>query len=202
MAKKPRCKHCKKPFERTFTTTQAVCSPFCGLKLAAIKRNKKYDQITKQKKKKLRESDLSHQITLTQKTFNKMRKLEELKWYRDRGLEPECISCGKTNMDWCCGHFKTTGAQGGLRFDRKNSYLQCNRYCNKGLSGNISGNKNTRGYIQGLTDRFGQGKADSIIRYCEANTQPVKWTCDQLISMRKGFSKRIRELEIDQENLC
>ena len=39
--------------------------------------------------------DLKWQHKLTQKTFNRMRVLEELLWFKERGLEPECISCGR-----------------------------------------------------------------------------------------------------------
>ena len=61
-------------------------------------------------KREFNRSDLKWQHKQTQAAFNKMRVLEEIKWFTDRGLEPECISCGKKNMDWCCGHFKTFGS--------------------------------------------------------------------------------------------
>ena len=97
-------------------------------------------------------------------------------------------------MDWCCGHFKTRGSQRELAYDEKNTYLQCNRYCNKGLSGNINGNKTTRGYLQGLRDRFGEREAQGIIEYCEQK-RVKKWTCEELIEMRKKFNAEIRRLE-------
>ena len=147
------------------------------------------------KKREFKESDLAYQLKITQPVFNKLRRLQEFKWFKDRGLEPTCISCNKPNMDWCCGHYKTVGSQSELRFDVLNTYLQCNRYCNKGLSGNISGNKNTRGYLQGLRDRFGQEMAKEIIEYCEVD-RVVDWDCDELIAMRKMFNAEIRELKI------
>lgn len=123
-----------------------------------------------------------------------MRVLQEKLWFKARGLEPECISCSKQNMDWCCGHFKTRGSQRELAYDEKNTYLQCNRYCNKGLSGNINGNKTTRGYIQGLIDRFGQEQANEIIEYCEQK-RVKKWHWQELEEMRKRFNAEIRRLE-------
>ncbi len=161
-------------------------------------RKKAQDKINKAyklKKKIFKVKDVPKQLSLTQVSFNKLRRLQELEWFKKHGKQPECISCGKTNMDWCCGHFKTVGAQGVLRFDEVNTYLQCNRYCNMGKSGNISGDKNTRGYIQGLHDRFGQQKAEAIIDYCTNKTQPRKWTGMELMEMRKEFNKQIRELE-------
>jgi len=81
-----------------------------------------------------------------------------------------------------------------LRFDELNTALQCNRYCNKGLSGNINGNKTTRGYLQGLRDRYGEERAREIIEYCEVD-RIAEWNCEELIAMRKQWNVEIRELE-------
>ena len=143
----------------------------------------------------LNRSTVSWQHKHTQRVFNRMRVLQEKKWFEDRGAEPECISCGKKNMDWCCGHLKTVGAQGYLRYSEFNTFLQCNRYCNMGLSGNIHGNKTTRGYLEGLKERFGKSAGESIINRCESNDKQVKWSWQELEEMRKGFSVKIKELE-------
>lgn len=155
---------------------------------------KKGKKATSKALKEFNREDVPWQHKLTKTAFNKMRVLEEKLWFKERGLEPECISCGKKNMDFCCGHFKTVGSQGRLRYDRTNTYLQCNRYCNKGLSGNISGNKNTRGYTQGLIDRFGAEKAREVIEYCETATTPRKWEWQELEEMRKEFNAEARRL--------
>jgi hypothetical protein len=194
MSKWKKCSICRNKFEVELPK-QLVCGPTCALALNVQNKAKEYNKETKRLKTAFNSKDTKKQLDLTQKVFNKMRKLEELKWFRDRGLEPTCISCNKPNMDWCTGHFKTVGAQGNLRFDRVNTYLQCNRYCNCGKSGNIEGCKNTRGYKKGLFERFGEQEAEFIIGYCETNTAPRKWDCDELIEMRKGFAKRVRELE-------
>lgn len=143
--------------------------------------------------------DLGWQHKQTQKAFNKMRKLEEKKWFKDRGLEPECISCGKHlgGDQWCCGHFKTLGAQPELRYDRRNTYLQHNYNCNKNLSGDITGTKTTRGYKNGLRERFGAAEGQAIIDYCESHTASKKWTCDELDTFRKECNEKIRILERD-----
>jgi hypothetical protein len=155
---------------------------------------KSNDKKYAKKKKSFRLSDTNHQHELTQGVYNKLRVLQEKQWFYDRGLEPECISCKKQNMDWCCGHFKTRGSQGNIRYEQDNTKLQCNRYCNKGLSGNINGNKTTRGYIQGLTDRFGKDEANRIIEFCETNTAVKKWTGEELNQMRKEFNQQIKQL--------
>ncbi len=138
------------------------------------------------------QKDLSWQHKQTQKAFNKLRVLQEIKWFKDRGLEPECMSCAKKNMDWCCGHFKTVGSAGRLRYDEKNTYLQCNKYCNMSLSGNINGNSTTRGYLQGLRDRFGDD-ADGIIDYCETNGGVKKWEWQEVESLRTECNAAIRD---------
>ena len=145
-------------------------------------------------KKAFNEKDLSWQHKTCKPAFNKSRVMEELKWFADRNLEPTCISCNKPNMDWCCGHYKTVGSAGSLRYDRRNTYLQCNKYCNMSLSGNISGNKNTRGYLQGLKDRFGHEEAMSIIDYCMTKQHEVKkWTCEEVQEI-KETSSRIQKM--------
>lgn len=170
-------------------------------KKAKEKKARKLEQEAKKERKdsrkavrELNRKDVQWQLKQTQPAFNKMRVLEELAWFEERGLEPECISCGKKNMDWCCGHFKTRGAQSNLRFDRKNTFLQCNRYCNMGLSANIEGTKTTRGYKKGLLERFGEEEGQEIIDYCETHTEPHKWTCEELEEMRAEFNRIARGL--------
>jgi len=201
---KKKCINCGK-FERVETMIiariGAICGDICRKDLALnhyekIRNHLKKEQKAKdtQVKKAFNANDVPQQHKLTQTVFNKMRRLQELVLFKSLNQEPECISCGKTNMDFCCGHFKTVGSQGALRYDAKNTYLQCNRYCNKAKSGNIYGCKNTRGYIQGLKDRFGNDKAQEIIDYCETNTQVRKWTGEELIKKRADFNKEIKRL--------
>lgn len=201
---KKRCRCCKKygKTEEMYKTPNNAyfCDTLCATEYAYA--NKEVGKKIKHKaqKKKVQTENTSHQHKLTQTAFNRMRVLQELKWFKDRGLEPTCISCNKPNMDWCCGHFKTRGAQGNLRYDEKNTYLQCNRYCNMALSGNINGNKTSRGYISGLSERFGDKQARLIIDYCETNTSPRKFTGEELKALRVEFNKQIRELEKELES--
>ena len=159
------------------------------------KAQKEKKKVNAKQKREFYANDVSHQHKLTQKVFNKMRVLEEKLWFKERGIKPYCISCGKPNMDWCCSHFKSRGAQGNLRYDRNNTFLACNRYCNMALSGNIEGNKTTVGYKKGLIIRFGEEEGKRIIEYCTVNTQVKKWTGQELKEMRQEFNKQIRELE-------
>lgn len=162
----------------------------------SIKVEKKYSA---GKLRELNRKSLKWQHDQTQPVFNKMRRLQELKWFADRGMQPTCISCGKPlgGDVWACGHFKTQGGNSRLRYDPINSYLQHNRRCNKELSADLAGTSTTHGYKQGLINRFGSEKAAEIEAYCSANTHPKKWMCDELEDLRKGYNETIRLLEQD-----
>lgn len=205
----PKCRYCKKEFQPRHSTTERECSPQCSYNyLTKTKQGRKAFNSSKAKlpaikktearkaKRELDRNTLSWQFKKTQIAFNKMRRLQELKWFQDRNQEPECISCGKTKMDWCCGHFVTAGSSTNLRFEEKNTFLQCNRYCNMGLSGNRKGNKTTRGYEQGLRDRFGEIEGNEVIDWCETNQHKTrKFTCEELEKMRAEFSAAARKIE-------
>ena len=195
--KQKTCRVCKERFDPV-RFAQVVCMPpkDCVFEYANKKTAAKIKKQNAKQKREFKTNDLSHQKKLTQDVFNKLRRLQEFKWFRDRGMEPECISCGKTKMDWCCGHFKTVGSSGVLRFSGKNTYLQCNKNCNSSRSGNIHGNNAERGFIKGLKERFGEGQGEEIIDWCERNQAEIKkWSGTELIEMRKDFNKQIRELE-------
>jgi hypothetical protein len=188
-----KCKTCANKFQ-VFRSTQQVCSTPCAIELGKINAAKKIKDERKADKKAVRDlnrKDVRWQHKRTQIAFNRMRVLEELKWFADRGLEPLCNSCRKPkgNDIWCNGHFKTVGSNGRLRYDPKNSYLQHNFNCNMSQSGDI------KNYELGLADRFGEEKAAEIIDYCETNNAPIKRTWQELEAMRKEINQRIRELE-------
>lgn len=205
--KKRKCLHCKEysPVEDGIRTPVGFfCNHDHALAYSRAKRQRAIQRQQKKEQKNKKAADrqikrecLSWQHQHTQKAFNRMRVLEELLWFKERGREPECISCGKPlgGDQWCCGHFKTRGAHPELRYDPLNTFLQHNHRCNMNLSGDIEGTKTTRGYKSGLIERFGEIDGHSIINYCECKRPARKWTWQELEEMRKSFNKRIRELE-------
>lgn len=202
---KRKCSHCKErqPVETMFIRgTQAFCNKDHYIEYQVGNKDKLVNKGRQIKSKsastarrEFNKKDIKWQHKQCQITFNKLRVLQEKLWFQENNIEPYCISCLKPNMDWCCGHFKTRGSQPNLRYDEQNTFLQCNRYCNMGLSGNIAGNKNTIGYIAGLKHRFGLDRATEIIDYCETNTKAAKFTCEQLEGMRKGWNEEIRRMQ-------
>ena len=145
-------------------------------------------KVNKKAVTELNRKTLSWQHKQTQPVFNKLRRLQELKWFSDRGLEPLCSSCRKPlgNDQWCNGHFKSVGANGRLRYDFKNSYLQHNRNCNMAKSGDASN------YEKGLIERFGEKEGREIISYCEENNKPLKFSWQEIEELRKEFNNKIK----------
>lgn len=191
---KRKCKSCGKFVREFIVTPKGV---FCSFEAAAkwgyankAKGAKIVERNNKNAVVELNKKSLKYQHKLTQPVFNKLRRLQEFKWFSDRGLEPVCISCGKPlgNDQWCNGHFKSVGANGRLRYDPMNSYLQHNHNCNMKLSGDI------KRYEPGLISRFGEEEGLSIIAYCEENNSPIKRTWKDVEELRKEFNKKIKSL--------
>ena len=184
----PKCPICQQQFKPTYNSMQKTCNTKCAIEFARHKtRQKKSKQITKAAKD-YKKSKLSYQHKLTQPVFNRLRVLQEFKWFKDKGLEPTCISCGKTNMDWCCGHYKTVGGRSDLRYDPLNTYLQCNFFCNCSLSGNLIN------YTEGLIKRVGYHDWVMLKGYLEVQHK-VDWTPETLEAFRLKCRKEIRQLE-------
>jgi hypothetical protein len=187
----------------TFLTKQRFSSNECAVRfgLGTVAKKKKQDALKKAKavrkhKQDYYANDTSKQLALTQKSFNRMIKLEE--FYRLS--VPQCISCGKlatiSNLGkFCAGHLKTVGAHNELRFNTLNVRLQCNFYCNSGLSGNINGNKNTHGYLKGLIMRIGQDSYESVLRKLDRKNLDFTRSAADLLVVRSWCNARIRQLE-------
>ncbi|MCP4061618.1 MAG: hypothetical protein GY738_31000 [Pseudoalteromonas sp.] len=187
----PRCKICRDKFEAKYFLQKACLNPKCLAEWAKQDREIKAEKKRKENKKAVKDlnrTSLKWQHAQTQPVFNRMRRLQELKWFSEKGLEPTCISCQKPlgNDIWCNGHFVSVGANGSLRYDKKNSYLQHNRSCNMAKSGDIEG------YKKGLIARFGGDKGLAIIDYCKESNTPVKMSWQDIEELRKEFNKEIR----------
>jgi len=190
-----KCPICRQPATQKFGLKL-----FCGFEHAAewakraqdkarAKKQKEFNAETRRLKNEVKKD--SEWRNEAQDLFNKMRRLEEFLWFKERGIEPYCISCQLPlgNDQWCCGHFKTRKARSDLSFDRMNTYLQHNVQCNKHLSADIEG------YKRGLAIRFGDDEAKRIIEYCEVRQETPKRTAEDWQAMKKQFSAEIRRLQ-------
>ena len=188
------CRYCKEYKCVEFMITVNL-GYFCDFDHAAKhgmkKAREKSNSASGKAVKELNKSTLRWQHKATQPVFNKLRRLQELNWFYEKGLEPKCISCQKPigGDVWCNGHLKTVGSNSRLRYDPKNSYLQHNRSCNMAKSGDIEG------YKRGLKIRFGDVEGSKIIEYCESESSPIKWAWQDLEIMRAAFNEEIRQLE-------
>jgi len=144
----------------------------------------KEDKAAKKGARELKKNDRRYQFRLTKSKIQHW-----VNHVRDADLP--CISCGNVNpnIQYCGGHYKTAGGHPELALETRNISRQCNQYCNLRLSGNISGNKTTKGYIVGLIERYDQAYVDWLNSYHES----PNYTCDQLIEIRAFYSKLIRE---------
>ncbi len=203
---KRKCKNCGE-YTETFIKVPAgiFCSVESAYKFARIKQEReqarliaklkqlgiKKDKAAKKAVREFKRNDRRYQFRLTKSVIQKW-----VNHIRDVGLP--CISCGNTNskIQYCGGHYKTAGGHPELALDTRNISRQCNQYCNLRLSGNISGNKTTKGYIVGLIERYGQEYVD----YLDSYHEPKNYTCDQLIEIRAFYAKLIRDNNPDDSD--
>lgn len=199
--KNRRCTQCKEYKERI----NGVLCPtgwFCSIKHArdyaratqdrqrqrqinkAKQSQAKQDKAAKKADRELKKNDRIYQFQLTKSVIQKW-----VNHVRDAGLA--CISCGntKTTIQFCGGHYKTSGGFPELALNTLNINRQCNFHCNRSLSGNISGDKHSEGYTAGLIKRFGQERVDLLNSYHES----PRYDCEQLIKIRAFYSKLIRD---------
>jgi hypothetical protein len=174
------CRICKKSYYPR-TTLQKVCTIECALKDNRAKRSKVQRKQDRQKREDLK--------TLPQLTREAQRAFNSYIRARDRGKN--CISCGAilsddgllTGSRIDCGHYRSTGAAGHLRFNTYNANAQCTR-CNRQLSGNVVS------YRLGLINKIGEERVNRL----ENNQDVVKWDKNYLRRVKKIFNRRARHI--------
>ncbi len=188
---KKKCKHCG-AYKRDFITVPA--GTFCSTEHAIEWVNKKMTDGRKmqadKKAKQQSKAKADHKKNDKPKQRDMTKKMIQ-RWVNHvRDAEKACICCGVlNNSQYCGGHYKTAGAHPELALDSRNIHRQRNRHCNQQKSGNISGDKKSHGYTEGLIKRYGQERVDWLNSY----HPPKKYTCEQLVEIRAYYSKLIRE---------
>lgn len=107
------------------------------------------------------------------------------KWIREvRDAGKPCISCGHTDhgQKFDAGHYITRGSRPNLALEELNLARQCH-WCNVHLSGNQIL------FRRGLVARIGLEAVERL----EADTEPRKYTIEQLEAIKADYQKRIRE---------
>ena len=114
---------------------------------------------------------------------------------RERDKSELCICCNKpygTNHlggDYDCGHFRSRGAAGHLRFNEDNAFGQ-RKYCNTYLSGNVQGMR------AGMIKRIGLERVEAV----ENNNEVHKWTKEELISIKNEYKLKLKQLRLNENN--
>lgn len=190
-----KCPICRQP-----ATERFGLKLFCGFEHAAEWAKTQQDKRKAKEKTEARRKDREKLKSLktqkewsaeVQQVFNKMRRLEELLWFKQQGLEPICISCQKPlgNDVWACGHYKTRGARSDLAFERLNTHLQHNFGCNSNKSGDVDGQK------IGYALRYGKEQAEQILADLDVRREVKKRTPEEWGAMKKEYNAEIRRLQ-------
>lgn len=137
----------------------------------------------RKRKKELLNKDRNHlKVTLRQALHKMIRLLDEGK---------PCICCGSI-IDTChAGHFKSAGAHEEIRFHPRNIHAQragCNLYAERSKAAERT---MEQGYREGLLRRYGQ----SFVDWFEVEQPLQKFTCEELIALRKVYSAEATRLE-------
>jgi Bacteriophage Lambda NinG protein len=182
------CTHCAKPFERRYTSMQAVCGPRCAkAKVVADK---------KAKARRERETDRARREAI--KTLPKLK--AEAKhwmhlWVRLRDKDKGCISCSEplrgpaVGGGFDAGHYRSVGSAKHLEFDERNVHGQC-KHCNNYLAGNHVG------YRVGLIERIGLASVEEL----ERDEAPRRLSRDQVRELRDRYHDAVKTIRDDLSN--
>ena len=183
--KQKTCQWCREPFTPA-RSLQKVCAPLCASRLVESKADKKRakEKAAEARQDRARRRALKtipELIAEAQHDFNRYVRL------RDAGRG--CISCGANLQSggvgggFDCGHYRSRGAAGHLRFCEDNAHGQCKR-CNRRLSGNVAC------FRLGLLERIGADRLAAL----EADNAPHKWTRTELIAIRDEYRAKARAI--------
>lgn len=182
MEKEYKCKVCGKPFVKTFSSTQKVCSPECAIKLARDNAQKAQERAEKkkQRERKAKLKSRSEWLKEAQSVFNKFIRL--------RDKDQPCISCGRYHQgQYHAGHYRSVGACPELRFCELNVHKQC-APCNDWKSGNAIE------YRINLVKKIGIERVEYLERQ---DHPPLKLTIEEIKEQIKIYKAKCKELEND-----
>lgn len=201
MRRKKLCKGCKEFFRPNDNDPEKIahCSPDCAIDIVSRNRavginnavksmeraKKKAKQVNTKARLDLKKNNHSYQFGLTKKAAQTLaNRIDQ---------DKSCICCGKMRgtVQFCGGHYKTAGGHPELALDLRNIHGQANQLCNMQKSGNLSGDKHSYGYTEGLRLRYG----DNMVNYLNGPHPTVKRTCEELIELRATYAKEIRYIE-------
>lgn len=187
----PLCKNpeCRKRFEQV-RPLQVVCCTDCAIAWAAICKRKKGERIVKraEREKTMERKEAAEKLS----EIHKKAKAAFNRYIRLRDQHKPCVSCGKPlpplgsrlggALD--CGHFRSVGRAGHLRYTEDNCAGQC-KDCNLWGAGAY------QQYREELIRRIGEARVLEL----ECDNEPHKWTKEEVREIAKTYRKKCRELE-------
>jgi hypothetical protein len=172
------CEGCDNSYQPR-SSFQRACSPRCAKRV--IKADKaKQKQEVKQRKAAL--LTIPKLLKVAQREFNS--------FIRERDKEQPCICCGvpfsydSVGGRFDCGHYRSVGSAGHLRFNEHNAHGQ-RKYCNRHGAGRAVD------YRSGLIARIGLAAVEAL----ENDNHVHKWTKEELIDIAATYRAKRRELE-------
>lgn len=177
--KKPkRCRVCSSEFVQFNSLRGKVCSVECAIEFARQEAKKKADLVHKEKKKAYNENDT--------RWLEKRAIYYCNKYIRLRDAGQGCITCKTKNPNivYAAGHYIPAGRCIPLRFNELNIHLQCNEYCNRRLSGNLTA------YEAALRVKLG----DDIVEWLKGPHEPVRYRAEDYRRVIAHYKAKIKEL--------
>lgn len=179
--KAPKPRKCKnKLCGKMFTPSkplQSVCDFGCAIELNLQNKAKKARKEHREAKEKAKSR--ADWMKEAQIAWNAYRRTED-------GIERggKCISCGTTSGKQNCGHYRSVGSTPALRFERLNTWLQCER-CNTYLHSNA------------IEFRLALSKilTPNQLDWLDGPHEPRKYTIEELKDIRDTSRKKLRELK-------
>ena len=190
-----KCKICREP-----ASVKVPAGSFCSIEHVYQHARNLQDKARKRKEAKERQEHRQRKEAVktqrqwaaeVQAVFNKVRRIEELLYFKQQGIEPWCISCQKPlgGDQWACGHYKTRGARPDIAMERTNTHLQHNTQCNSYKSGDVDGQK------IGFALRYGKEMAESILLNLEIVRPMQKKTAQEWVQLKKELNAEARRLQ-------
>lgn len=181
-----RCRYCRHPYDRKRMSQSCCESVECAIKAGQARKAKEEAKKAKAARAEIR--------ARKEKAKSRRQWINEAQtamnaWVRERDRDVVCISCGRHHEgQWHAGHYLSTGARPGLRFDPRNVWKQC-QPCNTHLSGNLLN------YRIGLIARIGL----EAVEILEADHAVKKWSIDELREIRDIYRADLKRLKASHD---
>lgn len=171
---------------------QKACGPRCASLMVEHQKARTAEQAAREDRRQTR-AQLEALKGVPELKREAQREFNRFIRARDRLAGHACISSGKplaweskgiTGSAVDAGHYRSTGAADHLRFNEDNCHAQS-------VSENRDRAGNAVAYRIGLIARIGLDRVEAL----EANNTPIKWTRDQLRSIRDTYRRKANDLE-------